>query len=1478
LKLQQLFLVAVLFGLQACGGDGNGDDNNGVDNIDTIEGRAIDGPLSGSSVFIDLNRNAVKDDNEPSATSDSEGYFSITISNVDDTSNAKLVVVGGTDTSTNIKMDNLVLMSDMPSDLTKSVTVTPISSIIASIDTAEEKAAVLSALSIDKSVDEFLAMDPWELAEQNDPVGQHIQQVNQKVAIMISSVQSMAAVDANPVAVSKDIFAALAKEAGEPEVVDFLSQSMLSDVIQEVLPAVDASVITEASASLIEINQLIESEADITSSEALEVVEKIQTDYQDFLTDLAHNNAQVVDLDQLFDNINNDLDNTDSNDTDNSGNVEGSDNIGGSDDEDSSSDEIGTIKGPADFIEAFGGASIQGDEFTFPSSAESWAGIANMDLSLYPFTFANGGAISFTGSVPSGETVNVKFKFEYQSATIGTAEPSYMTEFITVSGTAEQAYSIQIPAQGVRTFSNLILYIQERDIAVEVSNLMVTELFSSDDTVSDSTGSDSTGSDSTGSDSTGSDSTGSDSTGLGDSVITVSDAAIIDEAFGGATFEGETFTFPSGAQAWAGFANMNKSLYPFIFEDGGLLSFTGSVPSGGSVNVRFRFEYNPHPNVDPAYDTQTITVSGAEENTYSISIPSQGSKTFSSLIFYVVDRNAPVTITNVVVTSSGEVPSTSIEPPTEYNVINYGAGSIGDTIYTSNHRCKEDYGQWVENAGVISTEHEVQKRGCNQVTGIPTGDVTKLYPHLAGPAANKPTQTHKWWGSLSFLGEMTVGDANDAAYITPDPISARISNMGARIGSIPTGIELKSLPHANSGQYYYPIPGHENEVFDGIAVGNSAYSNLEAYTKDYSEGSVTVIWKSGNTDVMEATFVHGSPYVYFKAYSGHLELRTLRQDGVGEKGTFSVGSNMYGIWTSVAGKINNYLIVGEGATTFADVSASPDPMTQGSIRVNNAAKEMTLVYLPSLNAGNPPSAMVNFFASKARNKVSALNIDYQVNRTTNEITVTHRYEDGQGQLVDTITGMHPLHWKNSSQATSNFKIRSARGMIKFAEVDQFNYQIPYVGVLPAMPTISDSFDQATLEGLVTDFVNTSSDAWNTYSDTYWSGKNYGKVAELAAISRSIGMQNEADQLINWLKAELSEWFTAEANGQLKNKKYFVYDSDWNTLFGFDESYGSHQRLADHHFHYGYFVRAAAEICRVDLAWCGQDQYGPMIELLIRDYAADKDDTLFPHMRNFDPANGFSWADGKINFIRGNNNESTSEAATAYGAIILYGLATGNDDLVEKGMYLHASTGAAFWEYWNNLDGYNNVSADADNFFPGYQYLTTSIIWGDGVDFATWFSDAYAHILGIQGLPSSPLIFHVGIHPEYMKDYVDLGLKESSNGKPSGLVDDMWRDLWWNLWSMTDADAVIADYNTVSSYQPEQGESKAHTYHWIHTFKALGHLAMGTGELTSDYPAAVAFDKDGERTYVVYNFTDQAMTVTYSDGHTVNAAPLGFTID
>jgi len=797
-------------------------------------------------------------------------------------------------------------------------------------------------------------------------------------------------------------------------------------------------------------------------------------------------------------------------------------------------------------------------------------------------------------------------------------------------------------------------------------------------------------------------------------------------------------------------------------------------------------------------------------------------------------------------------------PGSTYTLSAYGAGSISDTINPASYRCVVDFGNWIYNAGVV----EPAIPACNAVTGIPGGTPTPRHPQLVGPAANKPTPTHKWWGSIPFLGEMRVGDANDAAYITPDPITARITDRGVRVMGIPSG-----LAPTNDG-FSYQIPDPFSEVFDGVAIGNANFSNMDAYLKDHSDGSVTVEWQSGGQAVMEATFVHGSPYVYVKAYQGELVVRTLRADGA-EKGIFYQQGNSLGIWTSVAGNHNNFLVTGEGNTTFLNPAGN-------EITVSNAAREMTLSYLPQ-TAGTPTAGLSGFFEARARNVVASVKIDYRVDRSTNNVIVSHAYRDSQGAPMETIVGLHPLHWKHSAQSTSGYQLRSARGTIKFAQTAGFDYQLPSVGVLPALPSIHGTFDRATLEGLVREFVARGPGSWNTRTDTYWAGKNYGKVAELIAIADALGMSAETAQLLDWLKTELADWFTAETNGSLDVDKYFVYDAEWNTLLGMEESFGSHQQLNDHHFHYGYFVRAAAEVCRQDIAWCGADQYGPMIELLIRDYAGDADDPMFPYLRNFDPANGFSWASGPANFVRGNNNESTSEAANAYGAIVLYGLISGRDDLVEKGMYLHASTAAAYWQYWNNIDGYNGAGSEADNFPPGYDRITTSIIWGDGAVFATWFSGAYAHILGIQGLPSNALILHVGQHADYMLDYVTLGLSESSNIRPSGLPGDQWRDLWWNLWAMTDAAASIADYNTVADYIPEAGESKAHTYHWIHTFANLGHLKTGTGALTSDYPAALAFDNNGVTSYVVYNFTGQVLTVTYSDGRVVSAQPHGFTV-
>ncbi|MCH5377211.1 MAG: glycosyl hydrolase, partial [Planctomycetes bacterium] len=328
--------------------------------------------------------------------------------------------------------------------------------------------------------------------------------------------------------------------------------------------------------------------------------------------------------------------------------------------------------------------------------------------------------------------------------------------------------------------------------------------------------------------------------------------------------------------------------------------------------------------------------------------------------------------------------------------------------------CVVDYGNWIYNAGVV----EPAIAACNASTGIPTGTPTPRHPQLTGPAALEPTPTHKWWGSVPFLGEMTIGDANDAAYITPDPITARITERGFRAMGIPSGL-------ATTGDgFLYSIPDPFSEVFDGVAIGNTSFNNMEAYLKDSSAGSVTVEWQSGGQAVMEATFVHGSPYVYVKAHQGELVVRTLRTDG-GEKGTFYEQGNSLGIWTSVAGNHNNFLVTGEGATTFGNTAGN-------AITVGNTANALTLTYLPQTQ-GVPGDTLTAYFEARARNIVAAVDIGYAVDRSNNNVTVSHTYRDQQGAPIETIVGMHPLHWKNSAQPTSAYQVRSARGTIRFAE-------------------------------------------------------------------------------------------------------------------------------------------------------------------------------------------------------------------------------------------------------------------------------------------------------------------------------------------------------------------------------------------------------------------------------------------------------------
>ena len=106
-----------------------------------------------------------------------------------------------------------------------------------------------------------------------------------------------------------------------------------------------------------------------------------------------------------------------------------------------------------------------------------------------------------------------------------------------------------------------------------------------------------------------------------------------------------TFEWPSSAADWAGFANANQEIYPLIFPNGGNITFTAAT-SGTDIDVYLRLEYEPWPDVDPAHDTSSITISGTDPKEYTIEITPQGSNTYSSMIFYLMTRDQELIISS----------------------------------------------------------------------------------------------------------------------------------------------------------------------------------------------------------------------------------------------------------------------------------------------------------------------------------------------------------------------------------------------------------------------------------------------------------------------------------------------------------------------------------------------------------------------------------------------------------------------------------------------------------------------------------------------------------------------------------------------------------------------------------------------------------------------------------------------------------------
>ncbi|WP_062317376.1 glycosyl hydrolase [Demequina maris] len=244
------------------------------------------------------------------------------------------------------------------------------------------------------------------------------------------------------------------------------------------------------------------------------------------------------------------------------------------------------------------------------------------------------------------------------------------------------------------------------------------------------------------------------------------------------------------------------------------------------------------------------------------------------------------------------------------------------------------------------------------------------------------------------------------------------------------------------------------------------------------------------------------------------------------------------------------------------------------------------------------------------------------------------------------------------------------------------------------------------------------------ADTYFGAKALYRLANLLQVADALGEDAFAEQLQGTLETQLDLWGAADGCAE-RAERCFTYDPALRGVVGLATAFGSEQ-FNDHHFHYGYLLYAAAVAGARDPELA--ERIGPVMDLVAEDIAAPGTSDAFPVRRAFDPVEGHSWASGISPFADGNNQESSSEAALAWNAVALWADLRGDDALGASARWMLSAESEAATRLW--------LAPDLTG-LDGYAHPIVAIEWGAKRDYATWFSDDPAAMLGIQVIPAQP---------------------------------------------------------------------------------------------------------------------------------------------
>jgi endoglucanase Acf2 len=777
-------------------------------------------------------------------------------------------------------------------------------------------------------------------------------------------------------------------------------------------------------------------------------------------------------------------------------------------------------------------------------------------------------------------------------------------------------------------------------------------------------------------------------------------------------------------------------------------------------------------------------------------------------------------------------------------------------------------------AGQLSDDDVVSVGSGSFATAIPDSyDATPPTPEYVTDDVSPPIPTNDWWSGLLF-------GAYSSGSITGLPYYATVGEAGLTV----------QYPSDWNGD-----PAIKDTVVSDYAgtprmtIGHSAVDTFDdARVSGWGDWHVDTRWGAGTDTTMDLTITKGSPF-FFAEYSGGGASLTLR-DHEGEVAsesqvsTFADRGNVLGVTVPANDYDKHFgIFAPAGASWSGTVELTSDLAGEGYL---------TVAVLP-----DDETSTLDTFGEYAHNHITGTTIDWEYVETedgepVSEVRTTYSYEtdapDG-GDTAGTLAALFSHQWKYTDDELTDHTFWSPRGTLKVRAGTDFTTAHTYQGTLPYTPTAGTQAD-GQLESYITGHVEDNDRfQFAVPGAAYWAGKDIYRHSVVSPLAEQTGQSEAHDYHQTALTDRLEAYLTA-GDTQLDTESgadMFYYDEGLGSLFAYPTDFGAVTSVNDHHFHYGYFVYGAAEIARSNEPWAAEDAWGGMIDRLVRDYAnwerpdhgtaldpAGDPKNSFPFLRNFDIYSGHSWAGGTVGNVKGNNQESSSEAVMSHAAMIRWGEMTGNDALRDAGIFLYTQETHAVWDYWldpedDSLpDTWGDEVTDPDYVGPEFEYATN--VWGAGYWRHIWWemSDPVENF-GINWLPVGPHSHYLGWDPSYAHEnwnfMIDARERYSGIDDATGGFLGGFEPTAWGYRAFSDP-SNAADLMDPALPIGPGGNSTPFIYNYVHFMEMAGVVDT---DVVADTPFYQVFADSEQRTYVAYNAGDSSTTVTFSDGTTLD---------